>query len=214
MIAIGLVALKVRQVWEEDQEVPSKPVKRKAPSGVLEAGQSLGKPQLASTESIVKQNLFDPQRGGGEQGDAGDSSQGMEKLRDLVLLGTVIDGSERYAIVEFPPENKPRARRAKRLARTAKGKRLTRAGRRTRGEVRRLALGDTVEGFKLVEVHAQRVVFEKGSSTVELVLDFSRKVKVEKVKEKVKVPKKAQKVQKTRARRRAKERSPEAATAP
>ncbi len=95
-------------------------------------------------------------------------------------MGTVIVGSQRYAIVEVPPQNGPRAGR---------GKRRLRGNRRTRGELRRLALGDTLGGFKLVEIHSQRAVFQRGSSTLEVVLDFSRKV--EEVKEKVRVPKKA-----------------------
>ncbi len=205
MIAIGLVALEVRSVWKEDHERLPKPVKKKTLSSVLEAGQRLSRPQLASTESIVKKNLFDPQRGAGSGDDAQSFSQGKKELGDLHLLGTVIAGGQRYAIVEVPPENDRRSRRAKRLAR---------GRRQTRGEMRRLALGDMLEGFKLEEIHAQRVVFKKGSFTVDVVLDFSRKVKVEKVKEKVKVPRKAQKVQKARASRRAKKRSPEAATAP
>ena len=205
MIAIGLVALEVRSVWKEDHERLPKPVKKKTLSSVLEAGKSVSRPQLVSTESIVKRNLFDPERGAGTGNGAQDFSQGNKELGDLHLLGTVIAGGQRYAIVEVPPKNDRRSRRAKRLAR---------GRRQTRGEMRRLALGDTLEGFKLEEIHAQRVVFKKGSFTVDVVLDFSRKVKVEKVKKKVKVPKKAQKVQKTRARRRAKAKSPEAATAP
>ncbi len=205
MIAIGLVAIEVRSVWNENHERLLKSVKKKPLSNVLEADQILSRPQLASTKSIVKQNLFDPQRGAGSGDDAQSLSQNKKELGDLHLLGTVISGGQRYAIVEVPPEKDRRSRRAKRLAR---------GRRQTRGEMRRLALGDTLEGFKLEEIHAHKVVFKKGSSTVDVVLDFSRKVKVEKVKEKVKVSKKAQKLQKARARRRARKRSPEATTAP
>ena len=200
-----MVALEVRSVWKEDHERLPKPVKKKTLSSVLEAGKSVSRPQLVSTESIVKRNLFDPERGAGTGNGAQDFSQGNKELGDLHLLGTVIAGGQSYAIVEVPLENDRRSRRAKRLAR---------GRRQTRGEMRRLALGDMLEGFKLEEIHAQRVVFKKGSSTIDVVLDFSRKVKVEKVKKKVKVPRKAQKVQKARASRRAKKRSPEAATAP
>lgn len=115
----------------------------------------------------------------------------LVEVPDFVLLGTFIAGSQRYAIVEVPPEEGPRAGRGKRLLR---GKRLT------RGEQRRLALGDTLDGFKLVKIHSQRVVFKRGSSTLEVVLDFSHKV--EEVKEKMKVPKKARQVAKARTPRR------------
>lgn len=182
MIAIGLVGLKISQVWEEGLGVLSEPGKRKAISEVLETGQSLGKRQLANTDAIVKKNLFDPQRGGGEPAYTEDSSLRMDKLKDLVLLGTVIAGSERYALVKIPPDNKQRARRANRPGRS-RGQ--------TKGELRRLVLGDTLEGFKLVEIHARKVVFKKDSLTVDIMLDFSRKEEVEKVRKRVKVPKKA-----------------------
>ncbi len=187
VIAIGLIGFKVRRVWEGGQGGLSEPVQRKALSGVLETGQSLAKRQLANTDAIVKKNLFHPQRGEGESEVAEDSSLGMDKLKDLVLLGTVIAGSERYALAKMPPDNKPRTRRAKRLRRSRS---------RPRGELRRLALGDTLEGFRLEEIHAQKVVFKKDSSTVDVVLDFSRKVKIEEIKEEVKVTKKAKKAKK------------------
>ena len=41
--------------------------------------------------------------------------------------------------------------------------------------MRRLALGDTVWGYTLAEIQADRVIFTKGSSEVELGLDFSRR---------------------------------------
>ncbi len=66
--------------------------------------------------------------------------------KDFVLLGTFIAGSERHAIVE---------------------------GRG--GELRRLEIGDTLDGFELAEIHRQRVVFERDSSTLELVLDFAQR---------------------------------------
>ncbi len=57
-------------------------------------------------------------------------------------------------------------------------------------------MGDTLEGFRLEEIHAQKVVFKKDSSTVDVVLDFSRKVKIDEIKEEVKVTKKAKKAKK------------------
>ena len=205
MIAIGLIGFKVRRVWEGGQGGRSESVKRKALSGVLEIGQSLGDRQLANTDAIVKKNLFHPQRGEGEPEVTGDSSLGMDKLKDLVLLGTVIAGNERYALVKIPPDNKPRARRAKRLGRS-RGQ--------PRGELRRLVLGDTLEGFRLEEIHAQKVVFKKDSSTVDVVLDFSRKVKIDEIKEEVKVTKKAKKLPKAKRPRRVVRKRPRSAVAP
>lgn len=65
---------------------------------------------------------------------------------DFVLLGTFIAGSERHAIVK------------------ERG-----------GELRRLELGDTLDGFELAEIHRQRAVFKSDTSTLELVLDFTRR---------------------------------------
>ncbi len=59
-------------------------------------------------------------------------------------------------------------------------------------------MGDTLEGFRLEEIHAQKVVFKKDSSTVDVVLDFSRKVKIDEIKEEVKVTKKAKKAKKAK----------------
>lgn len=39
----------------------------------------------------------------------------------------------------------------------------------------RLKLGDTLEGFKLSEIHDKRVIFTKGTSRVEVSLDFFRR---------------------------------------
>ena len=39
----------------------------------------------------------------------------------------------------------------------------------------RIKLGDTVEGFRLSEVSEKRVVFAKGTATVEVPLDYFRK---------------------------------------
>ena len=64
--------------------------------------------------------------------------------KDFVLLGTFIAGTWRYAIVQVPS-----------------------------GELQRLAIGDTVDGFKLTEIDTQGVVFTRDSSMLELVLDFT-----------------------------------------
>ncbi len=65
---------------------------------------------------------------------------------DFVLLGTFIAGNKRHAIV--------------------KGK---------EGKLERLELGDILNGFELSEIHRQRAVFKSDISTLELVLDFTRR---------------------------------------
>lgn len=165
--------------------VLSEPAGEKASFSMPEQKRRPVNPKLTNTTSIVERDLFDPEQGARSV----KKTKPFPKVKDIVLLGTFIAGSQRYAIVEVPPEEGPRAGRGKRLLR---GKRLT------RGEQLRLALGDTLDGFKIVEIHSQRVVFKRGSSTLEAVLDFSRKI--EEVKEKV--PKKARQVAKARTPRR------------
>jgi len=84
-------------------------------------------------------------------------TQDAGEIEGLVLLGTIIAAGERFAIVKVP-------------ASSPGGRRGSGAG----GGMRRLALGDTVWGYTLAEIQADRVIFTKGSSEVELRLDFSR----------------------------------------
>ncbi len=65
---------------------------------------------------------------------------------EFVLLGTFIAGTQRRAIV-----------RAK------------------SGELIRLAPGEAVDGFEIAEIHKQRAVLKGEDSTLELILDFTRR---------------------------------------
>lgn len=116
--------------------------------------------QVASTKNIIEKNLFDPERGAGRAEQAEASSIAMQRIRSMVLLGTAILGSSRYAILQEPSDSRSAAQR-------------TQTGQP--GNLR-LKLGDTVEGFKLSEIHDKRVIFTKGASKVEVALDFFRKV--------------------------------------
>ncbi len=194
LIAIAFVGARTYALWQEGSwKLPEPGNKRKGSSAVQEARKKSQRPQLVKTKDIIEKNLFHPERGAGMLEGAGNVSQDIRELKDLALLGTVITPTERYAIVQLPPDSGPSKGR---------GKRRLRAKGRTRGALRRLTLGDTLEGFKLAEIHAQRVVFKKGSSTVEVALDFSRKV-IQKVKKKVKTPKKVKNTPKARKPRRA-----------
>ena len=44
---------------------------------------------------IVSKNLFDPERGAGATREAEENSRAFQRLRNLILLGTVIIGSNR-----------------------------------------------------------------------------------------------------------------------
>jgi hypothetical protein len=79
----------------------------------------------------------------------------------MVLLGTAILGNNRFAILQDGGASSGPA--------AASGQPL--------GPMR-IKLGDTVEGFRLSEISEKRVVFAKGSATVELPLDYFRKTDV------------------------------------
>lgn len=81
-----------------------------------------------------------------------------QRIRSMVLLGTAILGSSRYAIVQEP---------------SASGAPATKSQSGSTGQMR-LKLGDTVEGFKLSEIRDKSVVFTKGASRVEVAIDFFR----------------------------------------
>jgi hypothetical protein len=74
----------------------------------------------------------------------------------MVLMGTAILGNNRFAILQEGGSPGAVAAAGRSLA------------------PMRIKLGDTVEGFKLSEVSEKRVVFAKGTSTVEVPLDYFR----------------------------------------
>jgi len=156
--SIGLVGLKTFEIWQQDDRRPLK--RRDEGSSANGQGSTLVsiKGQSAGTKIIVEKNLFDVKRGAGGSGKKAAVSQDAGEIEGLVLLGTIIAAGERFAIVKVP-------------ASSPGGRRGSGAG----GGMRRLALGDTVWGYTLAEIQADRVIFTKGNSEVELGLDFSRR---------------------------------------
>ncbi len=156
--AIGLVGLKTLEIWQQDDRRPLK--RRDEGSSANDQASTLGptKGQSAGTKIIVEKNLFDVKRGAGGSGKKAAVTQDAGEIEGLVLLGTIIAAGERFAIVKVP-------------ASSPGGRRGSGAG----GGMRRLALGDTVWGYTLAEIQADRVIFTKGDSEVELGLDFSRR---------------------------------------
>ena len=116
---------------------------------------------LANTDAIVSRNLFDPERGAGATRDAEESSRASQRIRNMILIGTVIIGNNRTAILQdgaaqnmgpaVPPQAAPPMR---------------------------LKLGDNIEGYRLAEIADKKVVFAKDAARVEVVLDYFRKVEV------------------------------------
>jgi hypothetical protein len=108
----------------------------------------------------VSKNLFDPERGAGATREAEESSRAFQRVRAMILVGTVIIGNDRVAVLQ-------------------EGSTAPSAAPRLPGQsvsLMRLKVGDNLEGFRLTEIADKRVVFAKDASRVELLLDYFRKV--------------------------------------
>jgi hypothetical protein len=137
------------------------PRKAKSPIGVEDAKAVTNPRSVIGTETIISKNIFDPERGAGLTREAEANSQAFQRIRSLVLLGTAILGSNRFAILEDGG-----------VSSGAPG---------TPGQANapmRLKLGDTVEGFRLSEISEKRIVFARGTATVEVPLDYFRKTDI------------------------------------
>lgn len=154
------VGMRIYDLWREGPPELPKEKRAKVSAVVEEVKKGLETPQIVSTKSIIEKNLFDPERGATKTKEAEASSIAIQRIRSMVLLGTAILGNDRYAILQQPADSRPAAQK-------------THTGQ---PGLLRLKLGDTVEGFKLSEIQEKKVVFTKGASRVEVLLDFSRKV--------------------------------------
>jgi len=116
---------------------------------------------IATTDMIVTRNLFDPERGAGASRDAEETSRSVQRIRNMILIGTVVIGNNRTAILQdgTGPNTGP--------AVTAQAPPMM-----------RLKFGDNVEGYRLAEIADKKVVFTKDAARVEVVLDYFRKVEV------------------------------------
>jgi hypothetical protein len=152
------VGTKTYWLWKSSPwDVPASGKPRSSPL-VEGAPPASGKPPLATTETIVSKNLFDPQRGEGRTREAETSSRSAQRIRGMVLLGTAILGNNRFAIVR---DQAPAA---------VPGRPVDQSQ-----NVMRLKLGDSVEGFRLSEIEDKRIVFSQGASKIEVALDYFRK---------------------------------------
>lgn len=135
------------------------PLKAKASSLIDEPVVQSKSISVTGTELIISKNLFDPERGEGRTRETEASSKSVQRIRGMVLLGTAILGGSRYAVVRdqasvgLPGQPAPAQSQ----------------------NVMRLKLGDDVEGFKLSDIEDKRVVFTRGGSRVEVLLDYFRK---------------------------------------
>ena len=157
------VGLKIYSVWRQGPwnlpaAVKPKPLADRA-GEKAEAGTS---PSIVGTDVIIAKNLFDPERGANRTKETEADTRVAQRIRSMVLLGTAILGSSRYAIVQDGDG----------AARTPAG-----APAAVQGP-RRMKIGDSIEGFNLTEVGEKVVVFARGATRVELPIDYFRKVPV------------------------------------
>jgi hypothetical protein len=136
------------------------PAKSNLPPPVIEKQTGIPVRQVATAEAIVSRNLFDPERGAGATREAEETSRASQRIRNMVLLGTVIIGNNRTAVLQdgAPPNMGPSVPAAQ--------------------PAMRLKLGDNIEGYRLAEIADKKVVFTKDAARVEVVLDYFRKVEI------------------------------------
>jgi len=156
--ALGLVAWKTYWLWKVGPWNLPVSGQAKLPAAEKSAPDAnLQRP--VSTEIIISKNLFDPERGAGATRESEANSRAFQRIRGMILLGTAIIGNTRQAILQDGGAGP-----------ASPGKVAQPAG------PMRMKQGDLVEGFQLSEVGDKRVIFSKGTSRVELVLDYFRKV--------------------------------------
>jgi hypothetical protein len=154
-----LVSWRIHKVWEDGPWSLPQQTKSAAPAVIEEEPSKVGAtPSVVNPDIIISKNLFDPERGAGVTREAEFNSRAFQRIRNMVLLGTVILGENRSAILQ--DAGTPAA---------TPGVPAAPAG------PMRVKLGDNVEGFRLTEIADRRVVFTKGASRVEVLLDYFRR---------------------------------------
>ena len=156
---LGLVVWEIYWLWKDGPWNLPNPGQTRSPAVVEKSEPDASAQRPVSTEIIISKNLFDPERGAGLTRDSEANSRAFQRIRGMILLGTAIIGNSRVAILQDGG-----------AAPAVPGS----AGQS--GSPMRVKQGDVVEGFNLSEVGDKRVVFSKGASRVELVLDYFRKV--------------------------------------
>ena len=163
LVATVVVGARTYFLWKEGPWDLPNPGKTRTLPAAEEEKSAAKAPTLVGTEVIVSKNLFDPERGEGRNREAETNSRAFQRVRSMVLLGTAILGNNRYAILsDGAPTSVP----------GVPGQPVPAPA----SNLLRLKLGDNVEGFRLSEIGDKRVVFTKGTSNVEVLLDYFRKV--------------------------------------
>ncbi len=166
VIGIVVVVVKIYLVWRARPWQIPRPEQQghtKIASGEAEPkkqASALPVQWVMSTKNIIDNNLFDPERGTGKKKENEALARATQKIRSLVLIGTVIIGENRYAILQDSSTSSPSDAKSM----------------KTMPVRLRLSLGDTFESFKLAQIEDRKVSFSNGSVNVEISLDFFRRV--------------------------------------
>jgi hypothetical protein len=159
--AVGFIGWRTYVSWNEGPWDLPAPAKSSPPPPI--AGQQIvaSSKVAANTDAIVSRNLFDPERGAGATREAEETSRAFQRIRNMILIGTVIIGTNRTAILQ-----------------DGSGPSMGPAVPAQTTATMRLKLGDNVEGYRLAEIADKKVVFTKDAARVEVVLDYFRRVEV------------------------------------
>jgi hypothetical protein len=158
-VAIGFVCWSTYRAWNDDPWILPAPAKAVSLPLSEKPTSVVAKPAI-NTDTIVSKNLFDPERGAGATREAEENSRSSQRIRNLILLGTVITDNNRTAVVQDAGPAPAQGAAGQAAAPV------------------RLKLGDDFEGYKLTEIADRRIVFTKDSARVEVLLDYFRKVDV------------------------------------
>jgi hypothetical protein len=166
--------MKIYEVWHENTPIlgTGDVIPATAPTHkVLSGGRTA---PAVSTTTIIARNLFDPDRGAKAETPPPPAKveEPDQSIDGLLLLGTVVAGSERYAIMQVPPDlgrdlgNRRRTKRRPARRSTAS----------TSGELRRVRVGDSLRGYQVKDIEEQKVILARGSSQTEVTIDYTREV--------------------------------------
>lgn len=161
MLATGFVGWNAYLTWKEGSWDLPAGAKTSASPQPTEQLAALAPRAPINTDMIVTRNLFDPERGAGATRDAEESSRAAQRVRNMILVGTVVIGNNRTAILQDGVSTTSGA--------AAPPQPLAPL---------RLKVGDNIEGYRLAEIADRKVVFTKDATRIELVLDYFRKVEV------------------------------------
>ena len=157
--AVVVLGVKTYLLWRDGPWDLPIPANVSPPAAASTLDVTATQPRAANTDIIISKNLFDPERGAGQTKEVEANSRAVQRIRGLILVGTIILGESRYAIIQ---ESATQA-----AARPAQGQ---------SNQTMRFKLGDTFEGFSLSQIQDKNVVFTNGAARVELALDYFRKV--------------------------------------